>query len=403
MLFIVSMFKWNIRIWKICLGFLLSPMLFAGENVSFPDISTLGIHVFKKLSERQKEPYRSFTFSPLNMAASLELIKGLAPEQSRQQLENILGSGKNYEQLIRCLSVQQSSHSTTSIHSLLIFNRKFPIPDNYPYVKLADIRDFTQERQLALDISQWVQEKSNGKFSSLFTPDLIQPKRRFILTSILNIGIAWEVPFKPGNTRPAQFYLAPGQAIRVKMMENDTFFCPHGKKQDCEFVTIPCKNTPEGHQIAMTCIIPSGKQPLRDLIAQLTPEQLQEILKTKKSEDIKVSLISLKLPRFSNITRQLDLIDPLATFPGLENVFAVSPDERAIWKQSCTIAVNERGIAAKAMDEVSDPFAGSFHTYIFNRPFMWVIHDMTEPVIMFMGTFSPPFNNKDRNQESVAR
>lgn len=373
----------------LCLSLLALPLLHGEEAPSLPAVNQLGFHVFKYFSQQQKESYKSFTFSPLNMVSSLELIKGLSPESSRQQIETILGSGKNYDTLTQCLPRQNSRSHTATTNFFLFINNKFKMPKGYPYTKLAVRKDFTHGDKLVEEINQWVQYKSEGGFTSSFTPEQIHPQLRFILTSILDVRLTWEFPFYRNKTKNSKFYIAPGHSLIVPMMKHDLLPCAHGKEKGYSFVSIPCKPNPDGHQIAMTCIMPTTRQSLQDFIARLTQEQLKKILATPKSDQNIQAYIVLYLPRFGNKSKAMDMISPVSSFPALEGCFTTLPEERGIWKQSCIIRVSEEGVRARAIDESTDPFGGGTQTYIFNRPFMWVIHDTTEPLMLFMGVFSP--------------
>ena len=261
-------------------------------------------------------------------------------------------------------------------------------------VRQVDFREAPEESRAT--INEWVADRTAGRIRDLVPPDVIDPLTRLVLTNAIYFNAAWAYPFYESQTKIDRFHLLEGGSVDVPMMTVDTelSYVSGGEYQAVE---LPY----HGDGISMVILVPDRGR-FREFEGSLDATLVARIL-----EDMKLSSVLLTMPRFE-FESQFEMAETLAEM-GMAHAF----DERAsdlsgMDGRSCLagdvpclfildvihkafVSVNERGTEAAAATGVivqleSEASDKPKRVMLWvDRPFVFVIRDLTTDTILFVG------------------
>ncbi len=258
-------------------------------------------------------------------------------------------------------------------------------------LQTVDYRNAAEAARVAID--HWVSAHTAGRIPQLIPRRVLDDLTRLVLVNAIVLTAPWELPFDVGATVPAAFTRADGSRVRVPMMHNfsqaDQLYT---RGDGWQAVDLPYA----GRQLAMSLVLPDPG-PLAAVEAALTGPGLKSMTSGFTSRWVQVSL-----PRWTSRT-SADLVQPLSTL-GMATAFTDQADFtgltthdslylKAVVHQAW-IEVDEQGTKAAAataiVAEAASARGGPHVVLDFDRPFLWVIHDVPTGAPLFLGRVTDP-------------
>lgn len=207
----------------------------------------------------------------------------------------------------------------------------------------------------------------------------------------------WAQQFDASNTKKDKFYVTPTETIDVDMMSIDYSNLLFGISEDLQAtaVDIPYSNP----DYSMLIILPHENKHLDSLIKDISLSKYQDLINNLIDEEVR-----LVLPKFK-AEKEFELAGPLYSMgimklfdPRYVNMtYLLPPTESGIALDSVVhkayIKVNEEGTEAAAATALIYARSGrpAFPAlFIANRPFLYIIRNLSTNTILFLGTVKKP-------------
>ncbi len=240
-------------------------------------------------------------------------------------------------------------------------------------------------------INSWVSDATNGKI-----PDIIDnignDAVMYLINAVYFFG-TWKYEFDQSETQKQDFYVSESLTSEVDMMKMEAEL-KYYYDADLSMVEIPYG---QGNFV-MDVILPAGDNSTGDVIFNLNNEKWQELCVGLVARNSILSLPKFKFDFENNLVPPLQalgmtdmFVDGLADFSGINGTGGLYVS--AI-KHKTYIDVNEEGTEAAAVTSVEvgvtsvNPDAPLYITV--NRPFVFVIRELSTGVILFTGVVNNP-------------
>jgi serpin B len=242
-------------------------------------------------------------------------------------------------------------------------------------------------------INQWVSQETQDQIPMLLQPGDVDMTTRIVLVNAVYFKGAWESGFNPSLTSLQPFTLSDGTKASVPTMDGDVVLTRGTLTANALSVyELPYK----GQSLAMDFLVPEGA--LSTLESSLTPALLNAALASLGGP----YSVELKLPRFS-FNDRLNLNAVLSGL-GMPDLFEVHVADLSgidgamdlyvsFVVQQALVEVDEQGTVAAAATGgggaegaviVSPPLV------VIDKPFMFLIRDVKNGSILFMGRVEDP-------------
>ena len=245
------------------------------------------------------------------------------------------------------------------------------------------------------EINSWVEDKTNGKIRRMF--DQIDSNTAAILINTIYFNAQWKTSFTRTDKR--QFFLDEENHIMTDMMTVTAKFKYH-RSDVVELVQLPYQS--ETSDISMIVISPTRQGGLMALEKKVINKRFSVVNKWIKTlMDGYSTTIELSLPKFEFGSKLSDLKEILEEKFKVSDVFDVGRADLSsisgagdlfvskVVHQSF-ISVDEKRTEAAAATSVHMMFRMGPMFVNINHPFMFLIYDHKNKVILFMGRVINP-------------
>ena len=353
-------------------------------------VNRLGFRLLDKLGT---EPSRSVLFSPCSVAFCLALALNGAGGQTQTELSMALGledlAETEVNRRFRDLRVQLQQPGP--LLQVAMANSVWGPPGAaFDPGFLRRVEEFyaAPARTLAEAgaagarvINGWVNDRTNGRITTLVSPEDLAAGPNCILTNAVYFKGPWATPFDPGATRAGSFQLTGGRRKDVALM-NRTGRFPYLETDDFQAVALDYADS----NLSAYVVLPAKG-------SALDASRLETSLRR-----LRAAQVALTLPRFS-ATSQLNLVRPLAEL-GMSEAFAPGADFSRMgitgsfisaMPHAARIDVSEEGTEAAASTAVvlgrSLPSSASM---VVDRPFLLAVVDRRNSLLLFLGRITEP-------------
>jgi len=358
--------------------------------------NTFAYSLYSKM--RLVDENTNMIMSPLSVSLAFSMLNNGAAGISQEEIQKVLGFegyqateiNSYFKKMIEAAAEIDPQVILESANSIWV-NNNFPVLPQFISVNQeafgAEIRNEDFHLPATLEqINNWASEKTHGKIPTILNE--LDPATQLILMNALYFLGDWRNPFEEDATKKESFTTAAGKKVKVDMMNAhiETHYAANNK-----FSTI---RLPYGNgAFYMQLILPQEGVSLADVTTGLENSFEKE---TTDLTGVHAN-VELKLPKFkinsefklNEILEELGMVSPfdptLADFSRISNL----PLFVSFAKQKATIDVNEKGSEAAAvtvigMDVTAAP---SFENREFhaNRPFIFLIREISTNAIFFMG------------------
>ncbi|KAM4841437.1 serpin B11 isoform 1-T1 [Thomomys bottae] len=378
--------------------------------------------VFKELSCNNAGD--NVFFSPLSLFYALNMLLLGARGTCAQQVEKVLHyhrsaeflkpsvkdsskcshAGRMHSELGELLSEINQPHSnyTLSIANRLYGTKALEFHQRYLSCseKLYQARlqsvDFGQSvEETRKSINAWVESKTNGKVKNLFGKGTIDPSSIMVLVSAIYYKGQWQNKFQEKDTTKTPFQLSPGKSVMVDMMyQTGTFKMASIKKPQMQVLELPYTN----NRLSMVILLPVGTENLDQIEKQLNGRTFRQ---WTSSSNMGEREVEVHIPRFK-LTNKYELNSLLKSL-GMTDIFdqakadfsGMSPDKGLFLSKvvhKAYVEVNEEGTEAAAAsgESVAVKRLPIRDRFLANRPFLFLITDISTGVILFLGKLASP-------------
>ena len=378
--------------------------VFANDNNGFT------LNFFQSLNGKMKN--RSIVCSPLSITYVLSMVNDGATGTTEQELEQTLGFHKGGIQAVNdyCKNLIDNLPHVDEKVQLNIANAIF-VNDKYQLKKQfqQDMANYYDAKAEALDFSSpstldringWCDEKTRGMIPTIL--ERVDPRTVSYLLNAIYFKAEWASMFEKNETREEVFTTPDGET-RVPLMHQNVYMNYLCNDQYAA-VSIPYGNG----QWMMTVMLPEDGKTTDDVISSLAASGWSTDFLKNPLREARRYAVDLKLPRFETAFDTDDaggLIELLMGM-GIRRAFDGNSAEIpnmcengdlyiSMMKQKAKIKVNEEGSEAAAVTiagvnftsaggDTQEPPKATFHA---NRPFVYVIHEQSSGVILFVGKF----------------
>ena len=379
--------------------------VFANDNNGFT------LNFFQSLNGKMKN--RSIVCSPLSITYVLSMVNDGATGTTEQELEQTLGFHKGGIQAVNdyCKNLIDNLPHVDEKVQLNIANAIF-VNDKYQLKKQfqQDMANYYDAKAEALDFSSpstldringWCDEKTRGMIPNIL--EQVDPRTVSYLLNAIYFKADWASMFEKNETREEVFTTPDGET-RVPLMHQNVYM-NYLRNDTYAAVSIPYGNG----RWMMTVMLPEEGKTTDDVISSLAASGWSTDFLKNPLREARGYEVDLKLPRFETAFDTDDaggLIELLKGM-GIRQVFDkynaevpnVCEKENLyvdMMKQKAKIKVNEEGSEAAAVTiagfvatatstgPTQEPPKATFHA---NRPFVYIIHEKSSGVILFVGKF----------------
>lgn len=384
--------------------------LTAEQTVFANDNNAFTLNFFQSLNGKMKN--RSIVCSPLSITYVLSMVNDGATGITEQELEQTLGFHAGGIQAVNdyCKNLIDNLPHVDEKVQLNIANAIF-VNDKYQLKKQfqQDMANYYDAKAEALDFSSlstldringWCDEKTRGMIPTIL--ERVDPRTVSYLLNAIYFKAEWASMFEKNETREEVFTTPDGET-RVPLMHQNVYM-NYLRNDQYAAVSIPYGNG----QWMMTVMLPEDGKTTDDVISSLAASGWSTDFLKNPLREARRYAVDLKLPRFETAFDTDDaggLIELLMGM-GIRRAFDGNSAEIpnmcengdlyiSMMKQKAKIKVNEEGSEAAAVTiagvnfssavaDTQEPPKATFHA---NRPFVYVIHEQSSGVILFVGKF----------------
>ncbi|HEV7349374.1 serpin family protein [Telluribacter sp.] len=353
---------------------------------------------FKNLQSTQPAGDNIFV-SPLSLHIALGmLLNGAEGETARQiqqtlKLEGLTQAELNqaYQALMEGLPQADPSVKLALANSVW-YRNTFQVEKDFLNVLKqsfkAEVSAENFDSPAAKDrINQWASDNTNGKIKKVI--DEIRPEHVMFLLNALYFKGDWKYQFDPKQTMDAPFTLANGGTKNVKMMSlKENYRVARTEKYTA--AQLPYSTG----QFNLTLLMPNEGATVNDLIAGFTAEEWTKL----QSSLLQESKVLVGLPKFTleyevNLNKTLQKMGMDRVFTAQAELDKISKAEQlavSFIKQNTYLGVDEKGTEAAAVTTIGIEVTSAPPSYIFDRPFVFIISEKSSDTILFMGRIMNP-------------
>jgi len=127
------------------------------------------------------------------------------------------------------------------------------IISTYYYGNTTNLDFINDPEPSRIIINNWVENKTNDKIKDLIPKGVIDPSTRLVLTNAIYFKADWVSPFENESTRDQEFTLSNNSKIKVKMMNQGSYF-NYAENNKVQILEMPYK----GNDLSMLVILPKS-------------------------------------------------------------------------------------------------------------------------------------------------
>ena len=400
-----------------------SSMVLKSQEVSTKHVSSsvrsISNNVLKSLADSSEED-ENIIISPVSLYFALSMLYHAAEDITKNELNEFLEFDNFHEDqieetskqlLVNYAKLRSQLNTTIQLANAIFVDDQFDVHTEYSermqesLLSTIQTVDFLQPSESAEVINNWVENKTDNLISDFLSPDTIHVDTRMMLLNAIYFKADWKNKFEESETFETLFNINSNTTIPVSMMtQTNSFLFAERKSLDASIVSLPY----EDETFSMILFLPNtpGSDSLDELLEKMTDEDYNALMGSLSDHELMLSVPSFKVGYKTELRQTLEKL-------GLESVFGNAdftglsdePVQVDNVIHETKLEVSEAGSEAAGVTGallgtrsgvVSRPRA-----IIFDRPFLFVIHDQKNNIPLFIGRITTPNNNNNNNSSSV--
>uniref|UniRef100_A0A1W7R7C6 Putative serine proteinase inhibitor n=1 Tax=Aedes albopictus TaxID=7160 RepID=A0A1W7R7C6_AEDAL len=271
---------------------------------------------------------------------------------------------------------------------------KYRIISDHYYNATVDKVPFSEPKNAAQLINNWVEDKTHGCISELVTPDELEGAIITLINAVCFKGL-WTYPF-PEFTTILTFYGEQKQVQASFMEQNGPFYYDDSDALGAQLLRMPF----QGGKFAMYFILPHQGKTVDDVLEKITPASLHLALWYMDETELNVTIPKFKF----DFTEELN--QPLKDI-GIRKIFSQSAFLRVLTHaidarsenlvprviQKTGININHLGSGvhgAAGAHRVNKIVGDETQIFTANRPFLFFIEDEDFGTLLIAGRVEDP-------------
>ncbi|MDX2302282.1 MAG: serpin family protein [Microscillaceae bacterium] len=408
------------------LWMLIALNLYAQDGSLFKeDITDLAsrnnLFAFEYYHYLSKKDSRNLFFSPFSIVTTMATLYAGSKGNTAEELAGVFHFSQDVNQqnldFLQLLNHYKSLNSSVLqlkmlhnfwVQSEYIFQEDYlkSISRHYQaYVKNLDFRLKPEESRKI--INQEVKQQSQNMIPELLPQGFITDRSRMIVTNLIFLDALWQNPFDPLYNNKGVFYSGNSEIDGVDYMTSKNVLVNYYENNEYQLLEMPY----QGANLGMLLILPKQKDGIQRMSldaefyaekSTISKQQEDSLLFEEINQDSvffyhKVDIIFPKFKFNSTLNLKEDLIAL-----GLGNSFQEAADFSEITGKNdlylgealhqTVVEVNETGTKAIAATAIGSVEKGITKPKVFkaDHPFVFIIRDRSNGVILFMGRVMNP-------------
>lgn len=365
-----------------------------------------GINQFSYQIFEQLDNGENLFISPYSIAIAISMLDNGADGQTKSEIERMLGitdlekwnacvkyyMSQNKEEQAKLLTANSlwlSDSLTLSADAETDFFQ--PVEKNYEAEKIQMNLSGEEARN---QVNGWVSEHTEHMIEQLLTQQL-DPRTEMLILNAVYFKGEWKEKFEKENTVKDNFY-GKDKTSKIEFMCRNNTSSRYINKDGITAVELPYGN----ENIVMDILLPTEETgDICKLFSELSDKEKSDFLKElSHSEEEKLG--ALMIPKFrmeygvKNIKEALKALGMKRAFEqgaadgsGAAEFSKIAPDlyaDEVLHKAK--IEVDEEGTKAAAVTAIEMRTKSCPEIFVANRPFLFVIRDRANDIILFMGS-----------------
>lgn len=289
------------------------------------------------------------------------------------------------------------------LKSILFFTRTLwvnqPVKMKDDYINLIRTHFLTEIENCDLSdptatqtkMEEWISQKTKKKIPKFFKGSSLTSTTQAVMTDTATMKSLWKTPFKLKDSSQDFFFPESGSAppIEIPFMSQKGVF-DYFENQRCKIISLPLE-----HHLRFLIFLPKDKN-LSESIEVLSNLILNKSIFSK----MQPANVCVQIPKFT-ISKRYTLNEPLMSL-GLIRPFRrdadfskMSPEHLFYISQIIhysQITLNEWGVDGYSSlfnlsKEPNTPEEAPDHIFLANHPFLYLIIDAKQDIILFLGTY----------------
>lgn len=375
-----------------------NPVVLANNQFAFD--------IYPKLIEKGKNTF----FSPLNISSAFGMVYEGANGKTADEIQSVFHFPKD-NNILRSsfLSINDGINKTSNEYQLSIANalwaqKDYKFLDEYLYSvdkyyggKATNVDFINATEEARLLINKWVEDKTNDKIKDIISKGSLNPLTRLVLTSAIYFNGKWNKPFDKDGTK-ANIVFSPNSEsnVRVNMMQqnDDKAIFNYAENKDMQILEMPYK----GDKLSMIVILPK-KNDITSFEKLLTLSNFNNWKKDLKKQRVNVFIPQFKFDAkylMANTLKSMGMPTAFSSDADFSKMDGTKDLSISAVIHQAFVDVNEDGTEAAAatvimMATSAMPIEGPrIPDFYANHPFIFVIQDITNGNILFMGRVVNP-------------
>jgi len=241
-------------------------------------------------------------------------------------------------------------------------------------------------------VNGWCSRQTEGMIDRIVAE--LKPSQKMVLMNAIYFKAPWSGKFRKEDTQREAFYPENGDSKTLSLMRK-TDATLYASNDLYKTVGLPYGN---GHNWMMYVLLPNEGKSVGDVVASITADGWN------KNKPVEAQQVDVRLPKFkmeSDIT-----LNEVFSSLGAKKMFSQKEADFSpmlstpvpLWvdlvKQKAAIEVSEEGTEATAVTavmvgttDVGGPEESQIPVFCCNRPFVYLIQEVTSGAVFFIGTF----------------
>ncbi|MBQ3324860.1 MAG: TonB family protein [Muribaculaceae bacterium] len=335
--------------------------------------------------QSKKEPYKSFTFSPLSVSCALAMTSNGASGATLKEIEALVGTSAAANSFYgKCLA---SFAPLVEMSNYLAMNKSYPV--NQEFIKSiegvynAQVSNLNFGTDEATNkINDWIKQQSGGEFSDIIKQTNVNEIAYLI--NYMKFKALWNGPFDQNLTYERDFTNDDGTITQVPMMFQ-YFSELYYEDNKCQAVS----KKYAGGRLRMLIVLPKDTK-ISNFLAAMNADEFNRIISGFEESN---GVIDLSLPRFStdcSLDVREMLLDLMPTaFDEKADFSRLSKAHSYInrFTQDTKITVNEYGTEASSVTVQSFLVKAEHPQFTANHPFLYFVYNEDTNAILLAGQF----------------
>lgn len=381
--------------------------------------SEIGDEVTSSMSEEFKIAYLNFSWdilkkssensgnimiSPVSVYLALAITQNGAAGQTKEQMKNALYSEKIPEDdlnadIKKLMNYFNDGDETIDLNvaNSIWYREGFEADETFLqknadyYSAAIKSLDFTKKEALD-EINRWVSDATNKTIDKII--DKIDDDVMMYLINAVYFKGDWEMPFNANSTYKQSFNTLHG-AVDTDFMHRrgDISYLKSGGS---EGIVLPYK----GDKFAFFALMPEKDKTVREMINELSPMRIAEIIGSKETKNLELSLPKFESRYEDSLVDELSKMGMEIAFEPVNADFSLMQKSRnkdlyiSDVKHKTFIRVDEKGTEAAAVTSVAvdgtSMLVEVVKKVVFDRPFVYGIVDLENGLPLFIGIMENP-------------